>query len=98
MKQRVGRAMALVLLLMAAGFGSAAIVKADAATIAACMTLDDYPSISGVSGVLEGMLRAGYTPRQAAYKLGEAVGTVCPEHRDLVIRYANALDNSSGIA
>jgi hypothetical protein len=43
-------------------------------------------------------MESGYTPKQAGYKMGEAVTGVCPEHYNLVMRFAQALDASTRIA
>jgi len=95
---QVAKVAALLLMLFVASVGVAAVARSDSVTIAICMTLDDYPSISGVSGVLRSLMESGYTPKQAGYKMGEAVTGVCPEHYNLVMRFAQALDASTRIA
>jgi Na+/H+-translocating membrane pyrophosphatase len=97
-KQQVTKIAALLLMLLAGAFGVAVVARADTVTLTICMTLDDYPSISGVAGVLSSLMESGFSPRQAGYKLGEAVEAVCPEHHDLVMRFANALSAPTRIA
>jgi hypothetical protein len=89
---------ALVLMLLLGSFGVVVVARADSVTLAICMTLDDYPSISGVNGILNGLMEGGFTPRQAGFKMGEAVTDVCPEHQDLVIRFAEALEDKEAPA
>jgi hypothetical protein len=72
-------------------FASGGVAHADGMTIATCMVLDDYPTISGVMGVARGLMEEGYTPYQAGQVLRDAVDNVCPEHRDLVLRFARAV-------
>lgn len=94
MRKQASKIVALVLLLLLGAFGFTVVARADGITIAICMTLDDFPTISGVNGVLNGMMKAGFTARQAGFKIGEAVNDVCPEHKELVLRYAQALDDA----
>ena len=86
------RILMLVLLVIVGAIESMAVARADGMQIAVCMTLDDYPTISGVTGVLKGLIEEGYSPEDAGFVIGRAVRDVCPEHMDLVMRYANALD------
>lgn len=90
--------LAVVFAIILATIGPVGLARADAVHIQICMTLDDYPNISGVTGVLNGLIDAGYTPRQAGYLMGQSVVLVCPEHRALVLRYANAMSEDITIA
>lgn len=74
----------------AALVGFAPPAHAENILIAICMTLDDYPSISGVQGILNGMYENGIAARQAGRYIGQAVTQICPEHLSLVERYMAA--------
>lgn len=53
-----------------------------------CSVLDDYPSIAGVTGVLQGVQNdSGFTPYQAGQSVAEAVIGWCPRHLALLKRY-----------
>jgi hypothetical protein len=55
---------------------------------AICATLDDYPSLPGIDGVLQGIQDdSGFTGRQAAQVLVLAVDNRCPRHLPLLRRY-----------
>jgi hypothetical protein len=55
---------------------------------AICTTLDYYPTVSGVKGIVESLLGTwGYTPRQAAVTVMGAVKDQCPEHRPEVLGF-----------
>lgn len=98
MAKMLTRALVVLLSLILATLGSVGIARADAIHIQICMTLDDYPNISGVTGVINGLIDTGYTARQAGYLMGQAVVHVCPEHKALVLRYANAMSEDITIA
>lgn len=72
-----------------------AVAHAENILIAICMTLDDYPSISGVRGILNGMMENGIAARQAGRYMGQAVAQICPEHLGLVERYMAAYSSYS---
>lgn len=83
---------ALAFLLVLGMYGSAAVARADLGwdMIRVCTVLDDYPTISGVLGVLRGLTDEGYTAREAGWIVGRAVRDVCPEHMNLALRFAQA--------
>ena len=85
------RLIIVVLAVAAAMFSSTGIARADLLSVRVCMVLDDYPSTSGVIGVVDALVDEGYTAYQAGRIVGEAVRDVCPEHMDLVMRVASAL-------
>jgi hypothetical protein len=75
---------------VATGFIAAALIGTPSAhaytnaemTEAICGVLDQFPTVSGVKGVVESLLTTyGYTPRQAAVAVMGAVKDQCPEHR-----------------
>jgi hypothetical protein len=46
-----------------------------------CATLDDFPSVAGVTGVVQGVMEdGGFTPYDAGRIVGMAVMGWCPEH------------------
>ncbi len=54
---------------------------------AACITLDSYPSLGGVAGVIKAMSDEGLTPTEIGRTLAYATHDKCPEHRSLVNRF-----------
>jgi hypothetical protein len=71
------------------------IAKADPvgeyATIAApavCQTLDQFPTIAGVSGVVQGIMDdTGFTAYDAGLIIGASVYGLCPRHIGLIERF-----------
>lgn len=64
---------------------------------AICSTLDAYPTLPGVSAVLQGIRDdSGFTTRQAAQVLVLSVENRCPRHIALLQRYANTYTPDTG--
>lgn len=56
---------------------------------AVCGVLDDYPTFSGIEGVLAGVMRdSGFTAYQAGQVVYLAVEETCPRHLPLLDRFA----------
>jgi hypothetical protein len=81
----------LALILFIVGLAWSTTAKADSTELAVCMTLDDYPTISGVVGVLNALIEEGYTPYRAGEIIGQTVRDHCPEHMGLILRAASAM-------
>lgn len=55
---------------------------------AVCSTLDKYPTVGGVEGILQVIIQDdGFTPYQAGQIIGRAVIGWCPEHSSEVNRF-----------
>lgn len=54
-----------------------------------CMVLDEHNSIPGLIGVLQGVSEDGWTPYEAGQITAMSVYAFCPEHSDLLDRFAN---------
>ena len=61
-----------------------------------CSVLDEYPTYSGIQGVVIGIHNDGLTWYESGEVLGTAVFNVCPRHADLVKSWAHA--TTSGIS
>lgn len=48
-----------------------------------CSTLDDYPTVGGVAGVLDGIREDGFDQDSAIDVLGYTIGKYCPRHNPL---------------
>jgi len=83
--------------------GAAHATPVDTYTITAgptvCEVLDEYPSLAGVSGVVQGVINdSGFTPYQAGTVVAEAVIIFCPAHLPLLHRYVAVYgDNTTGL-
>jgi len=64
-----------------------------------CEVLDEYPSLAGVTGVVQGVINdSGFTPYQAGTVVAEAVIIYCPQHLPLLHRYVAVYgDNTTGL-
>lgn len=52
---------------------------------AVCSTLDSYPSIAGVTGVIQGVAQdSGFSYFDSGRVVGESVVTFCPRHTGLL--------------
>ena len=56
-----------------------------------CVTLDEYPNMRGIVGIIDILTSNGYTGYQAGRTIWRAVQSVCPEHTELVQRFAYAV-------
>lgn len=64
---------------------------------AMCSTLDDYPSIPGVQGVLKGIENdSGFNAYQAGQALVIGVESNCPRHMGLLTRFADMYAPQTG--
>jgi hypothetical protein len=53
-----------------------------------CATLDDYPTIAGVTGVLQAVMEdSGFGPYDAGRTVATAVMASCPEHLPVLQRF-----------
>lgn len=52
-----------------------------------CMTLDDYPSFAGITGIGEAIADEGYSLEQAGEIIAESIINVCPHHTALMRRF-----------
>lgn len=56
-----------------------------------CDVLDQYPTVSGVAGVADGITEeSGFTPFEAGEVIGLAVTDTCPRHMGLIRRFIAA--------
>lgn len=62
---------------------------------AVCDTLDDYPSISGVVGVVQGITKEGFHMTDSVDIVNYAVSSYCPRHWRLLVATGQA---AKGIA
>jgi hypothetical protein len=53
-----------------------------------CITLDDYPSVAGLIGVMQGVADSGLSDHDAALAVTESITYVCPIHRHLLREFA----------
>jgi len=77
-------------------YGSAARAHADpiddeaaALKISVCSTLDDYPSVAGVLGVMDSLTDHGATAHQAAGVVVAAITQDCPRHIGLLAEFGS---------
>lgn len=100
-----GLAVTLLLCLMAAlgvvTFAATAKADVDGAALAyaeryggaVCSTLAEYPSISGVLGIVEAIEKDGLSPYQAGEVVGLSVTNLCPQYDGLIRAFASAAIN-----
>jgi len=62
---------------------------------AVCAVLDDYTSVSGVLGVMDGITQDGLTPYQAGQVVGISVTELCPQHGWLLDLFIDRYGSSS---
>lgn len=62
---------------------------------AVCAVLDDYTSVSGVLGVMDGITQDGLTPYQAGQVVGISVTELCPQHSWLLDLFIDRYGSSS---
>ena len=62
---------------------------------AVCMTLDDYPSVSGMLGIMQSIVEDGLTEYQAGEVVGIAVHDRCPEYTGLARKFVARYSKSS---
>ena len=60
---------------------------------AVCSTLAEYPSISGVLGIVEAIEKDGLSPYQAGEVVGLSVTNLCPQYDGLIRAFASAAIN-----
>jgi hypothetical protein len=83
--------------------GAAQATPVDTYTITAgptiCEVLDEYPSLAGVTGVVQGVVNdSGFTPYDAGTVVAESVIIFCPTHLPLLHRYVAVYgDNTTGL-
>jgi hypothetical protein len=64
-----------------------------------CRTLDQYPTITGVTGVLQGIMTdSGFTPHDAGRTIAKAVINSCPEHLSELQRFVAAFSPAKTIS
>lgn len=84
--------------------GAAHATPVDTYTITAgpivCEVLDEYPSLSGVTRVVQGVINdSGFTTFDAGTVVAESVVIYCPKFIPLLQRYAAVYgDNNTGLA
>jgi hypothetical protein len=62
-----------------------------------CSTIEKYPSVAGVAGVVEGLVENGATPEQAGLAIGIAVREDCPFEEPVLQAFINTFaPRSSG--
>lgn len=54
---------------------------------AACQVLDEYNSVGGLIGVMQGVMEDGWTAFESGQIVGLAVYEICPRHVDLIERF-----------
>lgn len=55
-----------------------------------CRTLDQYPTVAGVTGILQAVMNVGFTPHDAGLVVAKAVVNSCPEHLPELQRFVAA--------
>lgn len=53
----------------------------------ACEVLDDYPSVAGLTGVMQAVVEDGFTSRQAGEIVALSIYEYCPNHADLIDKF-----------
>ncbi|WP_373233999.1 DUF732 domain-containing protein [Mycobacterium marinum] len=62
-----------------------------------CATLDRYPTLAGVDGLLDAVQQdSGFSDHDTGRAVGLAVNNICPKHADLLQRYAYAVTSANG--
>lgn len=61
-----------------------------------CDVLDQYPSISGVLGVMQGVQNDGFTAYESGEIVGLSVAEICPRHTGLMLRFIDVYGGNEG--
>lgn len=64
----------------------------------ACEVLDDYNSVSGLIGLMQGIAEDGWTPYEAGQIAALSVFTYCPRHIDLLDRFIALYGDKGAVA
>lgn len=65
---------------------------------AVCSTLDSYPSVAGVTGVVQGVMNdSGFSAYDAGKVVGESVIGWCPRHVGLLQRFIAVYTNAGTV-
>jgi Protein of unknown function (DUF732) len=62
---------------------------------AVCATLDEYPTVPGVAGLVGAVMKDGFTPYQAGEIIALAVEKRCPNHIQLLEEFSATYTGST---
>ena len=65
---------------------------------AVCSVLDDYPSVSGMLGIMQAIVEDGMTEYQAGEVVGISIYRLCPEYQGLAEKFVQRYGGTSAVA